>query len=68
MAWVLCLAILFKLIMRLLYIGSRPSIARVLVALDITKQYPKSIWLGPENFGYVQKEKLFRRRLDRPDL
>ncbi|KAL0926297.1 hypothetical protein M5K25_002514 [Dendrobium thyrsiflorum] len=36
-------------------IGSRPSIARVLVELNIIKQYPNSISLGPEKNGYVQK-------------
>ncbi|KAI0523136.1 hypothetical protein KFK09_005526 [Dendrobium nobile] len=36
-------------------VGSRPSIARILVELDISKSYPDSVWLGPERFGYVQK-------------
>ncbi|KAI0531102.1 hypothetical protein KFK09_000654 [Dendrobium nobile] len=36
-------------------IGSRPSIARVLVELDITKSYPKQVWLGSENQGYTQE-------------
>ncbi|KAI0495640.1 hypothetical protein KFK09_021943 [Dendrobium nobile] len=35
-------------------VGSRPSVASVLVELDITKRYPDRIWLGPDNFGYVQ--------------
>ncbi|KAI0502301.1 hypothetical protein KFK09_017248 [Dendrobium nobile] len=35
-------------------VGSRPSVARVLMELDITKQYPDHIWLGPEKLGYVQ--------------
>ncbi|KAL0914254.1 hypothetical protein M5K25_014580 [Dendrobium thyrsiflorum] len=36
-------------------IGSRPSEARVLVELDITKSYPDNVWLGPEKSGYVQQ-------------
>ncbi|XP_020678725.1 uncharacterized protein LOC110096915 [Dendrobium catenatum] len=36
-------------------VGSRPSIARILVELDISKNYPDSVWLGPEKLGYVQK-------------
>lgn len=36
-------------------VGSRPSIIRVLVELDITKHYPNSILLGPQKFSYVQK-------------
>ncbi|KAL0916948.1 hypothetical protein M5K25_014503 [Dendrobium thyrsiflorum] len=35
-------------------IGSRPSIAHVLVELDITKNYPNRVWIGPEKFGYIQ--------------
>ncbi|XP_028548442.1 uncharacterized protein LOC114578970, partial [Dendrobium catenatum] len=35
-------------------LGSRPSLARVLVKLDITKSYPDRIWLGSEKLGYVQ--------------
>ncbi|KAL0909928.1 hypothetical protein M5K25_020838 [Dendrobium thyrsiflorum] len=35
-------------------VGSRPSVARVLVELDVSKKYPDKIWLGPENFGYIQ--------------
>ncbi|KAI0494577.1 hypothetical protein KFK09_024718 [Dendrobium nobile] len=35
--------------------GSRPSVARILVELDVTKPYPNSVWLGPEKLGYVQK-------------
>ncbi|PKU83181.1 hypothetical protein MA16_Dca024566 [Dendrobium catenatum] len=34
---------------------SRPYIARVLVEIDITKKHPKDIWIGSENFGYLQK-------------
>ncbi|XP_020683296.1 uncharacterized protein LOC110100216 [Dendrobium catenatum] len=35
--------------------GSRPSVARVLVEIDVTKTFPDSVWLGPEKLGYVQK-------------
>ncbi|KAI0529122.1 hypothetical protein KFK09_001669 [Dendrobium nobile] len=31
----------------------RPSVARVLVEIDITKKHPKDIWIGSENFGYL---------------
>ncbi|KAL0926046.1 hypothetical protein M5K25_004427 [Dendrobium thyrsiflorum] len=34
--------------------GSRPSMSRVLVELDITKSYHKQVWLGSESLGYVQ--------------
>ncbi|PKU69884.1 hypothetical protein MA16_Dca011902 [Dendrobium catenatum] len=34
--------------------GSRPSVARVLVEIDVTKKFPNKIWVGPENAGYVQ--------------
>ncbi|PKU82066.1 hypothetical protein MA16_Dca004083 [Dendrobium catenatum] len=36
-------------------VGSRPSVARILVELDISKNYHDSVWLGPEKLGYVQK-------------
>ncbi|KAI0494929.1 hypothetical protein KFK09_025075 [Dendrobium nobile] len=36
-------------------VGSRPSVARILVELDISKKYPDSVWLGPKKLGYVQK-------------
>ncbi|KAL0922396.1 hypothetical protein M5K25_006379 [Dendrobium thyrsiflorum] len=36
-------------------VGSRPSMARVLVELDITESYPNKVWIGPENLGYVQQ-------------
>ncbi|KAH0452104.1 hypothetical protein IEQ34_019403 [Dendrobium chrysotoxum] len=39
-------------------IGSRPSVARVVVELDINKHYLNSVWLGPENFGYIQNVKM----------
>ncbi|KAI0514248.1 hypothetical protein KFK09_010283 [Dendrobium nobile] len=35
--------------------GSRPSNARVLVELDVTKTYPKQVWLGSDSLGYVQE-------------
>ncbi|XP_020702248.1 uncharacterized protein LOC110113880 [Dendrobium catenatum] len=35
-------------------VGSRPSNARVLVEIDITKTYTKQVWLGSEALGYVQ--------------
>ncbi|PKU64639.1 hypothetical protein MA16_Dca015900 [Dendrobium catenatum] len=34
---------------------SRPSVARILVELDITKKQPREIWLGSEKSGYLQK-------------
>ncbi|PKU86801.1 hypothetical protein MA16_Dca025401 [Dendrobium catenatum] len=34
---------------------SRPSVARILVEMDITKECPKEIWLGSEINGYTQK-------------
>ncbi|KAL0903851.1 hypothetical protein M5K25_025905 [Dendrobium thyrsiflorum] len=37
------------------FVGSRPSLARVLVELDISKNYPKQICLGPEKSGYIQR-------------
>ncbi|KAH0433803.1 hypothetical protein IEQ34_026934 [Dendrobium chrysotoxum] len=36
------------------FIGSRPALMRVLVELDITKKYPKKVWLGPDKLGYIQ--------------
>ncbi|PKU71236.1 hypothetical protein MA16_Dca007233 [Dendrobium catenatum] len=35
-------------------IGSRPSLARVLVELDVSKSFPDKIWIGSECIGYVQ--------------
>ncbi|KAH0455102.1 hypothetical protein IEQ34_017026 [Dendrobium chrysotoxum] len=35
-------------------VGSHPTIALVLVVLDITKRYPDFVWIGPDNLGYVQ--------------
>ncbi|KAI0511101.1 hypothetical protein KFK09_011723 [Dendrobium nobile] len=34
---------------------SRPSVARVLVELDVSKKHPTEIWIGSENKGYFQK-------------
>ncbi|KAH0464982.1 hypothetical protein IEQ34_005085 [Dendrobium chrysotoxum] len=34
-------------------VGSRPSVARVLVELDITKSYPEAVWIGPNNLGSI---------------
>ncbi|KAL0907380.1 hypothetical protein M5K25_021787 [Dendrobium thyrsiflorum] len=34
---------------------SRPSVARVLVELDVSKKQPKEVWLGSEMNGYFQK-------------
>ncbi|KAL0926278.1 hypothetical protein M5K25_002494 [Dendrobium thyrsiflorum] len=35
-------------------VGSRPSVARILVELDVSKQHPDKVWVGPNNMGYVQ--------------
>ncbi|KAH0465721.1 hypothetical protein IEQ34_005824 [Dendrobium chrysotoxum] len=37
---------------------SRPYVARVHVELDISKKYPKGIWVGFESLGYIQKVEL----------
>ncbi|PKU61924.1 hypothetical protein MA16_Dca017257 [Dendrobium catenatum] len=34
--------------------GSRPSMARIMVELDVTKNYPDKIWVGSVETGYVQ--------------
>ncbi|KAL0904564.1 hypothetical protein M5K25_026691 [Dendrobium thyrsiflorum] len=34
---------------------TRPSVARVLVEIDITKNHTKEIWVGSKAFGYLQK-------------
>ncbi|KAL0909402.1 hypothetical protein M5K25_020266 [Dendrobium thyrsiflorum] len=34
---------------------SRPSVARVLVEMDISKKHPKEVWIGSEMNGYQQK-------------
>ncbi|KAI0495094.1 hypothetical protein KFK09_025241 [Dendrobium nobile] len=36
-------------------VGSRSSVAHILVEMNISKTYPDSIWLGPEKLGYIQK-------------
>ncbi|KAH0464111.1 hypothetical protein IEQ34_006897 [Dendrobium chrysotoxum] len=35
-------------------IGSRPSVARVLMELDVFKHFPDKVWVGPDNLGYIQ--------------
>ncbi|KAL0915877.1 hypothetical protein M5K25_013341 [Dendrobium thyrsiflorum] len=35
-------------------VGSRPSVARILVELDVSKQHSDKVWVGPDNLGYVQ--------------
>ncbi|KAH0452297.1 hypothetical protein IEQ34_019596 [Dendrobium chrysotoxum] len=35
--------------------GSHPSVALVLVELDIMKLYPDCVWICSEKFGYIQK-------------
>ncbi|KAH0451064.1 hypothetical protein IEQ34_021756 [Dendrobium chrysotoxum] len=37
---------------------SKPFTARVLMAMDVTKCYPKEIRFGPHNLGYLKKSKL----------
>ncbi|XP_028552313.1 uncharacterized protein LOC114580043 [Dendrobium catenatum] len=34
---------------------TRPSVARVLVEVDISKKFAKEIWVGSRDFGYMQK-------------
>ncbi|KAL0919118.1 hypothetical protein M5K25_011193 [Dendrobium thyrsiflorum] len=34
---------------------TRPSVARVLVEVDITKKHAKEVWLGSKALGYMQK-------------
>ncbi|KAI0497960.1 hypothetical protein KFK09_021201 [Dendrobium nobile] len=34
---------------------TRPSVARVLVEVDISKKHPKEVWVGSKAFGYMQK-------------
>ncbi|KAL0923150.1 hypothetical protein M5K25_007198 [Dendrobium thyrsiflorum] len=36
-------------------VGLRPSVARVLVEIDVTKKFVDKIWLGPEKLGYFQQ-------------
>ncbi|KAL0913537.1 hypothetical protein M5K25_017002 [Dendrobium thyrsiflorum] len=33
---------------------TRPSVARILVELDVTKRYTSQFWLGSESMGYIQ--------------
>ncbi|KAH0452482.1 hypothetical protein IEQ34_019781 [Dendrobium chrysotoxum] len=40
--------------MPLLTSSSRSSVARILVELDVTKQFLDKVWIGPENLGYIQ--------------
>ncbi|KAL0905985.1 hypothetical protein M5K25_024441 [Dendrobium thyrsiflorum] len=35
-------------------VGSRPSVARVLVELDVTKRFPGRVWLGSDKLDYIQ--------------
>ncbi|PKU59624.1 hypothetical protein MA16_Dca027806 [Dendrobium catenatum] len=34
---------------------TRPSVARVLVEVDISKKHPKEVWVGSKAFSYMQK-------------
>ncbi|PKU71064.1 hypothetical protein MA16_Dca017053 [Dendrobium catenatum] len=34
---------------------THPSVARVLVEVDILKKHPKEVWVGSKAFGYMQK-------------
>ncbi|PKU71541.1 hypothetical protein MA16_Dca004383 [Dendrobium catenatum] len=34
---------------------TRPSVARILVEVDITKKHSKEIWVGSKAYGYMQK-------------
>ncbi|KAI0491773.1 hypothetical protein KFK09_026033 [Dendrobium nobile] len=34
---------------------TRPSVARILLEIDISKNHPKEIWVGSKAFGYMQK-------------
>ncbi|KAL0913490.1 hypothetical protein M5K25_016955 [Dendrobium thyrsiflorum] len=35
-------------------VGSSPSVACILIELDVSKQHPDKVWVGPDNLGYVQ--------------
>ncbi|KAI0522459.1 hypothetical protein KFK09_004838 [Dendrobium nobile] len=37
---------------------TRPSVARVLVEVDISKKHPKEVWVGSKAYGYLQKVEL----------
>ncbi|KAH0451524.1 hypothetical protein IEQ34_018823 [Dendrobium chrysotoxum] len=54
MVLVFFLSDLSKLIIPLLTSSSRSSVARILVELDVTKQFLDKVWIGPENLGYIQ--------------
>ncbi|KAI0524341.1 hypothetical protein KFK09_003708 [Dendrobium nobile] len=34
---------------------TRPSVARVLVEVDISRNHPKEVWVGSKAYGYMQK-------------
>ncbi|XP_020697339.1 uncharacterized protein LOC110110284 [Dendrobium catenatum] len=34
---------------------THPSVARVLVEVDISKKHPKEVWVGSKSYGYMQK-------------
>ncbi|KAL0910736.1 hypothetical protein M5K25_018820 [Dendrobium thyrsiflorum] len=34
--------------------GSKPSVARVLVELDVSKYFPDKVWVGPDILGFIQ--------------
>ncbi|KAL0914534.1 hypothetical protein M5K25_014889 [Dendrobium thyrsiflorum] len=34
--------------------GLSPSVAHVLVEIDVTKRYPDHVWVGSESMGYIQ--------------
>ncbi|KAL0912310.1 hypothetical protein M5K25_018274 [Dendrobium thyrsiflorum] len=44
-------------------VGFRPSVACILVELDVTKKYPESVWLGPEKYRYIQKSPIMPSEL-----
>ncbi|KAI0495921.1 hypothetical protein KFK09_022228 [Dendrobium nobile] len=39
---------------------TRPSVARVLVEVDISKKHPKEVWVGSKAYGYMQKAEFER--------
>ncbi|KAL0926459.1 hypothetical protein M5K25_002693 [Dendrobium thyrsiflorum] len=34
--------------------GTRPSVADILIELDVTKRYTSEVWIGFESMGYIQ--------------
>ncbi|KAL0913407.1 hypothetical protein M5K25_016868 [Dendrobium thyrsiflorum] len=36
-------------------VGLWSSVVRVLVELDVSKSYPESVWICPDNLGYIQQ-------------